>query len=88
VDKIARNFGVSSKALKEANGINNPRKLSLAKKSPNASKSSVSRSVSADSIQQSKSATGSREVGGGHSASGVAQTNTDSDDFLKPLIIV
>jgi hypothetical protein len=83
VNKIACNFEVRSKVLKEANEIDHPRKLPLAKKSLNASKSSVSRSMSANSIQQSKCAPGSREVRDDHSASGVSHMNADSDNFLK-----
>jgi LysM repeat protein len=77
LDRIARSFGVSSKALKEANGIDDPLKLQIGKKLIIPSKSHVS----GPTIQQGGTATVSKGAGSG--ASGAAQSNADSDDFFE-----
>jgi D-gamma-glutamyl-meso-diaminopimelic acid endopeptidase CwlS len=86
LDKIASNFGVSSKALKEANGIDDPLKLQIGKKLVIPSKS-PSPSPAAPAQSQSRSAAtpseaGARARNGSHGNS-PGRSHADSDDFFE-----
>jgi LysM repeat protein len=86
LDKIARNFGVSSRALREVNGIDDPLKLQIGKKLIMPSKNSAPSSPSTAAQGQNGPATAStgaepgKKSAGSHGAS---RGNTEFDDFFE-----
>jgi LysM repeat protein len=87
LDKVARNFGVSSRVLRDVNGIDDPLKLQIGKKLIIPSKSPALSSSSGTVRGQSGPATaptGAESGRGNASGRGVSRGNSaESDDFFE-----
>ncbi|MDR2436311.1 MAG: LysM peptidoglycan-binding domain-containing protein [Puniceicoccales bacterium] len=86
LDKIARNFGVNSRALGEVNGVDDPLKLQIGKKLIIPSKVSAPADSSAATKGQSRPAvasTGTEPDRGNAAGNGTSRGNGGPDDFFE-----